>query len=333
MQTFVSTSRVFNYFSKTVHSEWIIKDNPARALKHNTPVHVSSKHNGLRLADCVKRWRTDGNIKTGLPAVSKSQWEEGSLEADCHIYTGSWQRKKKKNVNYKQGSAAVCESCRSARTWQIREHWRSPLTQTCVSGGDEQQEERFHAVWTRGINVTLVVVLGREEGRQGWLTQGWLTHARRRYADDVVLWTESWNWADKATGYRISSWCCAATAELYPFRTVDGKTSPGTTVKNDFHDSVRVKSFGWDLTKKVPGADLSRWWKRPHTVVQAIEDIAHLFNSVQASIATEIVGNVVLVSIVDILVVCHRTRRTGLAWVGHSAPKVQILLVLAENKS
>lgn len=96
MQTFVSTSRVFNYFSKTVHSEWIIKDNPARALKHNTPVHVSSKHNGLRLAGCVKRWRTDGNIKTGLPAVSKSQWEEGSLEADCHIYTGSWQRKKKK---------------------------------------------------------------------------------------------------------------------------------------------------------------------------------------------------------------------------------------------
>lgn len=39
----------------------------------------------------MKRWRTDGNIKTRLPALSKSQWEEASLEAD--FYTRSWHKK------------------------------------------------------------------------------------------------------------------------------------------------------------------------------------------------------------------------------------------------
>lgn len=68
---FSGISFSFFFFFKTLHSEWIIKDNTAGALKHNTPVHVSSKHNRLRLVGCVKRWRTDGNIKTRLPAVSK----------------------------------------------------------------------------------------------------------------------------------------------------------------------------------------------------------------------------------------------------------------------
>lgn len=68
---FSGISFSFFFFLKTLHSDWIIKDNTAGALKHNTPVHVSSKHNRLRLVGCVKRWRTDGNIKTRLPAVSK----------------------------------------------------------------------------------------------------------------------------------------------------------------------------------------------------------------------------------------------------------------------
>lgn len=60
---------------------------------------MSTKQNRLRLVDCMKCWRTDRNIKTHLlPAVSKVRGEDGSQEADCHIYTGSCQKRKKKKM-------------------------------------------------------------------------------------------------------------------------------------------------------------------------------------------------------------------------------------------
>lgn len=87
-QTLVSTSWVFNYFSMSVHSWMNNQRQHGRALKHNTPVHVSSKHNRLRLVGCktlTDRWK----YQNWPPCCQQSQWEEVSLEADCHIYTRS----------------------------------------------------------------------------------------------------------------------------------------------------------------------------------------------------------------------------------------------------
>lgn len=142
-------------------------------------------------------WNADGQMEISklaslLSAKSVGRRFSGSRLSHLHQVLAE---------NYKHWSA-VCESCRSACTWQVCEHWHSPLTLTCVRRW-RTAGRKISCCLNKRDQPDAGVVLSR--GRRGWLTHAW-----QCYTDDVVLLTASWNGVDKATEYWISSWCSAA---------------------------------------------------------------------------------------------------------------------------
>lgn len=141
---------------------------------------------------CMKHWRTDGNIKTRLPAVSKSVGGRFSWSRLSHLHR-VLAKKKKLQVPF-ESHAGQCARGRSASTLTLPvnsdmcvRRWRTAgrKISCCLNKRDQRDAG---SVWRR----------------EGW-GRGWLTHVWQRYAEDVVLLTESWNGVDKATECTISS--------------------------------------------------------------------------------------------------------------------------------